>query len=161
MVTDYCRGSFSSCLHQPCLPCHVSFKRDQKAVQCCLSYSETPYMRDFRINPFFNLLEVTPCLLVKPVRKKVDKVLWHKKNLKNSINNVLRTLPLISCTDPWQKPTVSQITSSSKQVSLHFHQENRIRGGLCCLPQQRKNEWALLALFVQEIWLLICIKRWC
>lgn len=33
------------------------------------------FVKDFRTNPFFNLLEVTPCLLVKPVRKKVENVL--------------------------------------------------------------------------------------
>lgn len=67
---------------------------------------------------------------------------------------------MIACTGSSQNPTVSQFTSSSKQWSLHFHQENVTRGGLCCFPQQW-HEWSLLRLFVQEISSLKSFKRWC
>lgn len=162
MVTVYSRRSFWPRLHQLCLLCHMWDLASRETEGCVvLSHSEISYMKDFKTHPFFNLLQVPPCLLVKPVRKKVKKVLCLIKNLNQSINNVPWAIPLIACTDPWQNPKVSQITSSSKRVSLRFHEENKIRGGLSCLPQQWKNEWALLGLFVQEMWLLLCIKRRC
>lgn len=135
-------GAFLPCLHHSHPPCHrwdTASRRDRRlggASGASQRYINERFQNK-PANPFFNLLEATPCLLVKSVRKKLEILCPVEKKSIKSIPQI------IACTGSSQNPIASQITSSSKQLSLHFCQENTIRGGLRCLPQQW-NEWSLL-----------------
>lgn len=85
------------------------------------------------INPFFYMLEIAPCLLVKPVRKKTWVFFFKKVHLQHS--------PMVACTGSSQNPTVTPTNHIFLKTMVSAFPSRKCSQRRTLLPAPAVAEW--------------------